>query len=57
MFAALIDMQQAYEKVWRADLWVNLIEYLEWSWLLGSTKACTVEGEYGLCKSARGFDK
>ena len=55
MFAAL--MQQAYEKVWRADLWVNLIEYLEWSRLLESTQACTVEGEYGLCKSARGFDK
>ena len=39
MFAALqIWNRHIYDKVWRADLWVNLIEYLEWSWLLGSTK-------------------
>ena len=29
MFAVLIDMQRAYDKLWREDLWVNLIEYLQ----------------------------
>ena len=27
MFAAFIDMEKAYDKVWRADLWATLKGY------------------------------
>ena len=53
MFAAFIDLEKAYNKVWRADLWSALREYGIEGRLLGSiealykeSKACVrVEGE------------
>ena len=53
MFSAFIDLEKAYDKVWREDLWSALREYGIGGRLLGSiealyreSKACVrVEGE------------
>ena len=53
MFAAFIDLEKAYDKVWREDLWRALREYGIGGRLLGSiealyreSKACVrVDGE------------
>ena len=39
VFAAFVDLEKAYVKVWRADLWKALREYGIEGRLLGSTKA------------------
>ena len=38
MFAAFIDAEKAYDKVWRANLWVTLKGYGVRGKLLGSMK-------------------
>ena len=40
MFPAFVDLEKAYDKVWRADLWKALREYGIGGRLLGSKKHC-----------------
>ena len=55
MYAAFIDMEKAYDKVWRADLWVTLRGYGVRGKLLGSIS--TVQRKQGMRKSGGGGDK
>ena len=45
MFAAFVDLEKAYDKVWRADLWRALREYGIGSRLLGSIEALYKESK------------
>ena len=45
MYAAFIDMEKAYDKVWRTDLWVVLKGYGVRGKLLGSIKALYKESK------------
>ena len=45
MYAAFIDMEKAYDKVWRTDLWVTLKGYGVRGKLLGSIKALYKESK------------
>ncbi len=45
MYAAFIDMEKAYDKVWRADLWATLRGYGVRGKLLGSIKALYKESK------------
>ena len=56
MFTAFIDMEKAYDKVWRADLWATLKGYGVRVKLHTWIHKVTVQREQGLCKSGRGFD-
>ena len=45
IYAALIDMEKVYDKVWRTDLWVTLKGYGVRGKLLGSIKALYKESK------------
>ena len=45
MYAAFIDMEKAYDKVWRTDFWVTLKGYKVRGKLLGSIKALYKESK------------
>ena len=45
VFTAFVDLEKAYVKAWRADLWKALREYGIQGRLLGSTKALYKESK------------